>query len=259
MEGLFFAASKTIGMVARVETWLVAGLIMSVVAQWRGRRQAGLVWSAASLGVILALTVFPLGDLLLQRLERQYPAQPALTQLDGIIVLGGAEEASAAAAWGGVQVNDAAERLIAGAVLAKRYPEAKLIFTGGSAQLIGAADSKGPSAIARDLWISLGVEPERILLEQASRNTAENAAMSFDLIEPAPGQRWALVTSAFHMPRAMETFNRAGWQGVAAWPVDFRSGDLARGATWRFDTALTNVNIALKEYVGLLAYRMVHK
>ena len=259
MDELFFVASKTIGMVAQIETWLVAGLALAVWAQWRGRRRAGIALSAACLGLIAALTVFPLGDLLLQPLEGQYPAQPALSGVDGIIVLGGAEETAAAAVWGGLQVNDAAERVIAGAVLAKRFPEAKLMFTGGSAQLIGAADSQGPSELTRDLWISLGITADRILLEQASRNTSENAQLSYEIVRPAPGQKWVLVTSAYHMPRAMETFRRAGWQDVVAWPVDFRSGDLAQGATWRFDTALISANIALKEYVGLLAYRAVGK
>ena len=259
MEAWFFLASKTVGMVARVETWLIAGLALALLAQWRGRRRAGLVWSACCLGVLLALTVFPLGDLLLQRLERQYPARPVLAQIDGIIVLGGAEETGAAAAWGGVQFNDAAERVIAGAVLAQQYPKAKLIFTGGSARVMGAVDRKGPSELTRDLWISLGIAPDRILLEQASRNTAENAAFSFDMVQPAPGQRWVLVTSAYHMPRAMDMFSRAGWQSVVAWPVDFRSGDLARGPTWQFDSGLDGVNTALKEYVGSWVYRMVGK
>ena len=259
MEAWFFLASKTVGMVARVETWLIAGLALALFAQWRGRRRAGLVWSAACLGVVLALTVFPLGDLLLQRLEGQYPARPVLTAVDGIIVLGGAEETGAAAAWGGVQFNDAAERVIEGAVLAQQYPGAKLIFTGSNARLIGAVDSKGPSELTRDLWISLGIAPDRILLEQASRNTSENAAFSFDMVQPTAVQRWVLVTSAYHMPRAMETFAEAGWQGVVAWPVDFRSGDLARGPTWQFDAALTGVNTALKEYVGSWVYRMVGK
>lgn len=259
MDGLFFIASKTIGMVSRVETWLIFGLALAFVAQLRGRRRAGLVWTAASLGVIAALTVFPLGDLLLQRLESQYPVEPALTQLDGIIVLGGAEDSGAAAAWGGTQLNEAGERLIAGAVLSQRYPDAKLVFVGGSGRLIGQVNSKGPSEQARDLWISLGIAPTRIVLEQASRNTSENASLSFDLLQPAPGQHWALVTSAFHMPRSMETFQRAGWQGLVAWPVDFRSGDLVLGASWRMDSALTGVNTALKEYVGLLVYRMVGK
>jgi uncharacterized SAM-binding protein YcdF (DUF218 family) len=260
METLFFIASKTLGMAARVETWALFLMALALFGLWRGRhRLAG--WSLILLFTgTLAITLLPLGDLLLKPLESEFPARPDLTRVDGIIVLGGAEQTAAYRDWGGPQFNEAGERLIEGAMLAQRFPQAKLVFAGGSASVGRTEDTTDPSAMVRDMWIALGIAPDRILLEQNSRNTGENATLALDLLQPKPGETWVLVTSAFHMPRAHETFVRAGWTDITAWPVDFRSGDLAglRGI-WRLDRNLLGVNLALKEYLGTLAYRITGK
>lgn len=258
METLFFIASKTIGMGARVETWALVLMVLALFGLWRGRhRLAGVALSVLFMGT-LAITLLPLGDLLLRPLEGQFPAQPRLTRVDGIIVLGGAEQTGAHRLWGGVQLNDAGERLIEGAMLAQRFPDARLVFTGGSATVGRSEDTTDPSEMVRKTWEALGIAPGRILLEQASRNTAENATLTRGLVQPGQGEVWVLVTSAFHMPRAHETFVRQGWEGIVAWPVDFRSGDLAevRGI-WRMDRNLQGLNLGLKEYLGNLVYRIM--
>jgi uncharacterized SAM-binding protein YcdF (DUF218 family) len=260
METLFFVASKTVGMAVRVESWMLFLMALALYGLWRGRRRlAGVSLSVLFAGT-LALTVLPLGDLLLQPLEATYPARPPLTRVDGIIVLGGAEQTGAHRLWGGPQLNDAGERLIEGAMLALRYPQARLVFTGGSASVGRSEESTDPSEMVREMWIALGIAPDRIVLEQASRNTAENAVLLQDQIQPQTGEVWVLVTSAFHMPRAQQTFARQGWQGLVPWPVDHRSGDLAelRGI-WRLDRNLMGVNLALKEYLGMLIYRIMGK
>ena len=260
METLFFVASKTVGMIARLESWALVLMLLALFGLWRGRRRlAGAALSLLFAGT-LALTIFPLGDLFLRPLEAQFPARPELSRVDGIIVLGGAEETGAYRNWGGVQVNDAGERLVEGALLALRFPQARLVFTGGSARVGRDEVTSDPSEMVRSLWAGLGIAPDRITLEQASRNTAENASLTRDLVQPKPGEVWVLVTSAFHMPRARETFVRQGWEGIVAWPVDFRSGDLADGrGIWRLDRNLQGVNLGLKEYLGTLVYRMTGK
>jgi uncharacterized SAM-binding protein YcdF (DUF218 family) len=258
METLFFIASKTLGMAARVETWALLLMLLALFGLWRGRRRlAGFSITVLFAGT-LALTIFPLGDIFLRPLEETFPAQPDLTQVDGIIVLGGAEDTGAYRNFGGTQVNDAGERLIEGAMLALRFPQARLVFTGGSARVGRAEDSTDPSEMVRALWLGLGIGPERIILEQASRNTAENATLTRDIVQPKPGETWVLVTSAFHMPRAHETFQREGWDGIVAWPADFRSGDLADGrGIWRLDRNLQGLNLGLKEYLGTVVYRVM--
>jgi uncharacterized SAM-binding protein YcdF (DUF218 family) len=257
MESLFFVASKTVGVAARVETWALLLMLLTLFGLWRGRVRLA-AWSTGILFVgTLALTLLPLGDLLLKPLEAQHPARPDLPRVDGIIVLGGAETTGAYRLWGGPQLNEAGERLIEGASLAAQHPTARLVFTGGSASVGRVEDTTDPSVMVRDVWLGLGIAPDRIILEQNSRNTAENAGLTHDLLKPKPGEVWVLVTSAFHMPRAHETFVRNGWQGIVAWPVDFRSGDLADGrGIWRLDRNLLGVNVALKEYLGIVIYRI---
>ena len=251
---VFYAASKTLGMAARVETWVLAALALCLYGIWRGRRGVALRFGLGAFAVLLVLTLWPLGDVLLAPLEAVYPREPSLSQVDGIVVLGGAEHTGPYRRWGGVQLNDGAERMTEGVVLARRFPQARLIFTGGEAALGYGGPTEGPSDLTRALWLSLGVPEGQIVLESRSRNTAENARFTYDLIQPRADQHYVLVTSAFHMARSMQTFRRAGWQNLTAWPVDYRSGDLGAWPGWRLDQNLQGVDIALKEYLGLVVY-----
>ena len=107
-------------------------------------------------------------------------------------------------------------------------------------------------SVAQAFFAAQGLDEQRLLLEQHSRNTAENAALSLALAQPQPGQVWLLVTSAFHMPRAMHEFHEAGWQGLVPYPVDYRSGPFVDGIGWDLPENLRVLNTALHERVGLL-------
>jgi uncharacterized SAM-binding protein YcdF (DUF218 family) len=255
MDNLFFIASKTVGMLARAESWLVILMALGLWGTWR-RRRSGTVFTATALVLLLALTIFPLANPLMRGLERQYPEEPALGRVDGIIVLGGGEDLAAYARRGSYQFNDAGERLVAGVELARRFPQARLIYTGGTAGLLANPDPGLPSRMVREFWLRMGVPDAQIALEARSRNTAENAVFTRAMIQPVPGQTWVLVTSAWHMPRAMETFRRNGWQGLVAWPVDFRASGPWWRMEWRLDDHLVALDTALKEELGLLAYRL---
>lgn len=260
MDSLFYILSKTVGMATRLESWALIFMALGLFALWRGQvRRAG-GWFGLVFAGTLALAIWPFGEVILRPLEAQYPRSPTLTQLDGIIVLGGAEEIGANFQWGGEQANEAGERLVEAAILALKHPDVPLVFTGGVASFKEGDISTAPSDMARNLWVALGVAPDRIILEQASRNTSENATMSRDLVAPKPGETWVLVTSAYHMPRSIQTFERAGWTGLVPWPVDYRSGNLGLGrASWQLDRNLQMANIAIKEHVGALVYRVMGK
>ncbi|MDQ2066238.1 YdcF family protein [Xinfangfangia sp. CPCC 101601] len=260
MESLFFIASKTIGMLARFETWILILLGAALLLGAAGRvkamhRVVGLAFAA-----VLALTVFPLGTPLLRALEVQYPAMPPLpAHVDGIIVLGGAEDHGPAQVWGLPNVNEAGERMTAGVELARLFPHAKLIFTGGSAHPLYDVKTDASAVMTRQLWMNMGVPEAQIVLEDRSRNTSENAVFSKALLQPQPGQNWIFVTSAFHMPRAVETFERNGWTGLIPYPVDFRTAGAGLGMGWKLDAHLDDLNVALKEHLGLVVYRLAGK
>ncbi len=208
--------------------------------------------------VLLALTAFsPLGNLLLYPLESRFPAwDPSRGAPDGIIVLGGSVDTDLSAAHRTPVVSHAADRLLAPAELARRYPNARVVFTGGSANLV-ATEAKEADYSAPILE-SLGIPKERLILERDSRNTWENAIFTKKLVAPKPGERWLLVTSAFHMPRSMGIFRKAGFD-VEAYPVDWRMG--GRDELFEFTRnaadGLGRTEVAVREWIGLLAYRLM--
>lgn len=257
MDTVFFIVSKLVGALLRPDTWIVialAGIVLALILQ---RRRMALWISSTSFVLLIALSALPLGDLLLQPIELRYPANPDRDPVDGIIVLGGGENARASAFWSQVQLNEGAERYTAALALARRFPEAQVLFTGGSGALRDAAGATtSEAAIAERFFLEQGILPERLLLEGRSRNTAENARLSLKLARPAPDETWVLITSAFHTPRAMRSFEAAGWDCLVAWPVDYRTSRFGDGIGWNLIQNLAVLNTAIREHVGQLAYRL---
>lgn len=257
METGFFLLSKLIGIALQIETWLALGLLISLIANLRGRVVLARASTAATLCVLVAITVFPLGELLLKPLEREFLPPAAHERIDGIVVLGGVEDPRASAYWRQPQFNQAGERLTGAAALALQHPEARVVFSGGSGRLrdIGANDT-GLSPVAINVLTSLGIAPDRIIWEANSRNTAENARFSLEAIQPGSDEHWVLVTSAFHMGRAMASFEAAGWPSIAPYPVDYRTAAFGSDIGWGLVKRLDTLNTALKEWVGRFVYNM---
>lgn len=255
MGTLFFIASKLIWALIKPETWIALGLGWALLAALRMEPRRARRRLTATLVLVLVIGFVPLGHLLLTRLESRYPVDPPLPRVDGIVILGGGEEPRIAARWGMVQLNEGGERYLAGLMLARRFPQARVVFAGGSGRLsdLGGIDAS-EGAMAEALFRSMGLPADRLLIEDRSRNTAENAALSLPLAAPEPGETWVLVTSAFHMPRAMTSFARAGWPDMIAYPVDHRSEPLRGNIRWSLADNLVDLNTAAKEYVGRLAY-----
>ena len=256
MDTLFFIASKVIWGVLRPDAWVVFGAGLTLLALWCGWGRVGRFSAVLTFAFVLLMTVVPVGDLLLHRLEVQYPPTPPLPAVTGIIVLGGGEEAWLSRRWDQVIFNEGAERFTAALALARQHPQARVIFTGGSGTLRNVSQSTELNAfVATRFFTESGLDIARLSVEGASRNTAENATLTHALINPQSDEVWVLVTSAFHMPRAMNSFRAAGWTGLVPWPVDYRARDLDVGLGWNFARNLEVLNTAVREYIGLLAYR----
>ena len=197
---MFFVLSKTLGaMLLSTNLLIGVGFLGAILLLTRfaplGRK---LVIASVLLLVVFGLS--PLGNLLLYPLESRFPAwDPARGAPDGIIVLGASIEADLSAAHGTPVVRSAPDRIIAAAALAHRYPNAPILFTGGSANLI--SNDAREADFAGAVFESLGIAKSRLIMERRSRNTHENAEFSKALVAPREGERWLLVTSAFHMPR----------------------------------------------------------
>jgi uncharacterized SAM-binding protein YcdF (DUF218 family) len=250
---VFFVASKIYWMFLSPISLLLIAAFLGVLFS-RGRHaRAGRAVAIGAILVLAAAAMTPIGLLLAAPLEDRFSQPPAdMPSPDGIIVLGGAVNGAASTARGQT-VFDEGERVVEAAILAKRYPNARVVFTGGSGSLIPTVSTEALEA--RKLMADLGVDPARVTLEDKSRNTEENARFTAELVRPEPSQRWLLVTSAFHMTRSMGVFEKAGFN-VIAFPVAYRTLGAGSALPWDFDPArnLRIFEIAVREWVGLAAY-----
>ena len=251
---MFFVVSKLYeAFLSPVPLLLLLALLGAILTLSRFKR-FGRGLAIVSTLALLVIALTPVGSLLVAPLENRFPVPSADAPAPyGIIILGGAIKSDESDARGQA-VFDEGERVVQAAILSRRYPAARILFTGGNGSLTDNENHEAEET--RKLLVDLGVDPARVTLETASRNTDENARFSAALIHPQPGQRWLLVTSAFHMPRSMGLFEKAGFD-ITAYPVAFRTLGPGRRLLWSLD-ATQNLRIfatAAKEWIGLAAYR----
>jgi len=256
---MFFIASKIFWFVAEPVSLAIVVGVLGILLGFTRFARAGRPLMVGAIIALAAGLLTPLGALLLRPLEERFPPPPAnIPAPAGIIVLGGAVDTEKSEARGQVSLTADAARMTTGVELARRYPSARLVFSGGSASLLG---EEPPEAIsARKLWLSLGVPAERMTFESKSRNTWENAVFTRDLVKPKPGETWLLVTSAWHMPRSVGIFRHLGFD-VIPYPVAYRTFGDERDVllpTSVIDKVIM-LDDSVREWVGLLAYRLADK
>jgi uncharacterized SAM-binding protein YcdF (DUF218 family) len=252
---MFFILSKTVAFLLLPSNFLIvfwlAGVLL-MVTRWR---RAGTRVAVTSIVLLAAAGFLPVGNLLLHALESRFPPWDASRGApDGIIILGGAISSKLSRDQGERIVNGDGGRIIAMGKLARAYADARIVYSGGDGSLFG--NQPAEADFVYPLLDSLGVRRERAILEPRSRNTAENAAFTKDLVKPKPGERWLLVTSAQHMPRAIGCFRAVDFP-VEAYPVGWHTnpqGDLM--APRSFAEGLGQLDSAAYEWLGLLAYRL---
>ena len=210
--------------------------------------------------VLLSLTAmaYPVGDSMIMPLESRFSKPSVMPkQIDGIIVLGGGEQLSVSMSWNSAELGAGGDRYLGAAILAAQYPEAPVIFAGGHNVL--NFDGKGSEAqIAEHLLTAMGIDKQRLILESKSRNTNENFLFMAPLLPKVNGQ-YLLVTSAFHMPRAMGIARQQGVDAIS-YPVDYRSNK-AELRRWNFNLHqhLEVLEPAWREWIGLTVYFMTGK
>ena len=233
--------------------FVAGGGLLAIVLRRPRFGRAALVLSA----LLLAVGGWsPLGRAALMVLEDRFP-QPQLTEpIAGIVMLGGAVDTHITAERGQATLNEAGERLTAVAELSRRFPQARLLLSGGASDL-ASPEPVTESAVARDLLVGMGLEPQRIELEERSRTTCENAEQSLLVANPKVGDRWLLVTSASHIPRAVACFRAVGFS-VIPYPVDYRTRDTAdlRRPMVSIADGVQTLDLAAHEWIGLATYRL---
>ena len=253
---MFFFLAKVLWFLVQPSSLMVGAIIVGAALAGTAWHRLGsrMLWGAVVALIICGLS--PLSDAMIQPLEERF-ARADLERdgktITGIIVLGGGEDSRIVGRPELAPLNEAAERYTESVVLARRLPQARLVFSGGSGVLAGAHQVEAD--MAGRLFQALGVAQDRITLESQSRDTYENAVLTARIVKPKPNERWLLVTSAAHMPRAMGCFRRAGFM-VEAWPVDYRTSRELEWARWPGSIAdgLKRIDAVTREYVGLVIY-----
>lgn len=251
---MFFILSKILGFVTLPSNLI--GLLCGVglVLMWLRWRRTGVAILTAGVCLLLLLGFSPASNWLLLPLSERFPAWQADGGApDGIIILGGAIDSELSDARGSVELDASGERILAMLQLARRYPQARIVFSGGSGNLMTSSVPEAP--FAGRLLQEFGLAGDRVILENESRTTEENAAFTRKLVTPRPGERWLLVTSAFHMPRSVGLFRQAGFD-VEAYPVDFRTRGWGDASTPfdKLSTGLARSDVAIHEWTGMIGY-----
>ena len=252
---MFYYASKIVWFLVNPVTILGLMALITSVLCFVDRPRLRRAFAAITAVFVIVVMTVPVGSYINMTIENRFPANPPLpASIDGIIVLGGAVDPEMTTARGQFAVGGSFDRVIVFAELAERYPDARLVYSGGSHAWIAG---EGEAAMVGPLLRRLGVDTDRVRFEPDSRNTYQNALHARDLAKPADDETWVLVTSGYHMPRAIGTFRHAGWPSdLIAFPVDFRFPPDYRPSWFSFDLSggLGSLRSGLHEAIGMVAY-----
>lgn len=259
---MFFALSKLIGSLTRPSAVMVALILFGALAPVLVRRLPRLASLAAParwamrLGVaaLVAITLTPAPRLALGALETRFPLADPSEPPAGIVLLGGPTDGRSEERTGRPKYLFGAEAIAETARLARRFPDVPILLTGTGPLHFDGGDFTEAASMAR-LLVEAGIAADRLILERRARTTWENAVNGREMVRPAPGARWLLVTTAWHMPRSIGAFRAAGWDGIVAHPTP---GETATGDLWRPPVGLGPLmaDLAAKEWLGLLGYRL---
>ncbi|CAM5775179.1 membrane protein [Labrys miyagiensis] len=266
---MFYYAAKIVSfLILPANAALMLGLVGLAASFTRRFQRFGRFLMGFSILAFAVMGLSPLGSIIIEPLEDRFPppafaasddlspTNPALPKIAGVIVLGGAVDTHISTARHDTALTDSAERMTAVAGLSRQFPEAKIVFTGGVGSLAGQFWGDAAEADAsRQLFRSFGIPDDRMVFENRSRDTYENAEFTYQMLKPQPGQRYLLVTSGYHMPRSMALFRKAGFD-VIAYPVNYRTagpGDAMR-PFYSMSDGLRQCTLAAREWIGLLAY-----
>jgi uncharacterized SAM-binding protein YcdF (DUF218 family) len=250
---MFFVFSKLLWFIIQPLNLIALLVIGSALASWRGMARAASWMRLLAMLSLIAPIFVPCDKWLLEPLEQRFSApDPMPRQVDGVILLGGAQRPALTNHWKQPELNASAETLTTFLALARRYPQAKLVFSGGSGDIFRQDLSEGETV--RLFLRQQGFDDARVQYENKSRNTYENALFSQRLVQPKAGETWLMITNARTMPRAMGIFRKLGWN-VTPMPADHT---VVPGGDWQpqpnLAVGFATINEGLHEWLGLIAY-----
>lgn len=238
--------AQTTWLLFRPTNVFVLGLLVGLVLSLLGYRRPGFVLIGLISLTLAVVGTLPIADALLRNLENRVPRpERPPSQITGILLLGGVTSPMLSKRRRALDLNASGDRLVEVAALSRQFPTARIWLLG-----------KGEASSTSRTLMALGIPADRLRFEKESRNTYQNLAFAKLLARPDCVQNWVLVTSAWHMPRAISVAWALDWR-VIGFPTDYRT--LKKHSKW-FDPNvaqnLMNFDVAIKEWIGILVYRM---
>ncbi|MBR1363442.1 YdcF family protein [Bradyrhizobium ottawaense] len=245
---MYFVLSKTVGKLLLLPDFFFSIGILGLALLFTPYSRFGNRLVLGAFGALVICGMLPIGAAMLMPLENRFPVWiPTQEAPTGIVVLGGGIDEYLSEERGETTPDRGFTRIIAAAKLARRYPNARIIYTGGSSNLTGKDIREAD--YAAQAFEDLGISKSRIEIERDARNTAENAVRAKAIASPKQRERWLLVTSAYHMPRSVELFRKTAFV-VEPVPTDWQTGPTT---FWRLDPLrrLGQLKTASREWIGL--------
>ena len=259
MDDLFFITSKLVWALLSPMNIIVVLVCLIALLLWLNKVSLAKLLASILFVVNLPLLIYPVSDYLIYPLEQRFQKPEVMpSNVDGIIILGGAEDLKVSVSWQQAEVSGAADRYIAAAELAELYPTTPVIYTGGSGLLRFQTNDGIGLSIAQTLFENIGVEQHRLIIESQSRNTDENFLLTKPLLPREEGN-YFLITSAFHMPRSVGIAQQQNIN-VIPYPVDYRSNQpVLRQWSMDYHAHMGVLEIAWREWIGLTVYFLTGK
>jgi uncharacterized SAM-binding protein YcdF (DUF218 family) len=254
---MFYVLSKLAWIFLRPSNIFLFLVIIGTLLSWTSWEKLSRLALLTGVAGFIAAFATPLAVWVGKPLEERFPKPLNLQSVDGIVVLGGGVDINASAISGTLEINASGDRLTESFLLAQKFPNAKIVYTGGAGHFIEFKKTSMTEAeIAADFYQKAGLDMSRVILENKALNTWQNAVNSLKLVQPKSGETWLLVTSGYHMPRAMGVFRQAGWDTIVAYPVDLRQERGRSGITLALGESLFRLDLVTKEWIGMIVYRL---
>ena len=195
--------------------------LLSIFLYFLNLRRVSLIIFLINFIFILIISFLPIGNFLIYKIEKEYHSNTKIPErVDGILILGGATNPLLFKEYDQISLGGSAERLVESVIVIKKFKKAKVIFSGGSG-VINRPDL-GHSQVAKSFYKKIGIETNKIIFEDDSRNTYENIIYSKKIAKPKINENWLLITSASHMKRALLIANKNNWK-ITPYAVDFKN------------------------------------
>ena len=246
-----FVISKLFWLIAQPMSLVMLLIIFGIVSGAYGNSKIRLLCLSGAASILFIALFTTSGAIATGVLEKRFSRPATLeTAPTCAIILGGGFDGTISKVRGGFEMGSAGDRFVEGLRIARLYPDMTLIITGGDPTLDHTTE--GDAHIAERFFSEFGIAPSRLILERASRNTEENAALTAPVLQANGLSSCLLITSAFHMPRSAGLFRKAGVDFIP-WPVDFKTTGQETFSLDFFELGnnAALLEISLHEFVGL--------